>query len=362
MRKPTIPKSAQRKPNGLVLPSKQSGFAIHIPDELNSSSAEPKEPRRSNQSESRTSTNENPNPRPSQSDSPRKTLNPLKSSSKYSTDFDLLSTFGPDTNPNNYSANQIFQSLNSQSDQPKLIDVEDNNNKAPEPGLGKCPWDPDGSGTHFRIKYISESLGSIRRSAKKRKMQKRSSSNSSVFRNSSNQSEFKDRESRDSARTTGGVPQATIQAIGKSLSSDLRIGHGYPDGPLYYGDTGSGVDQSERRRNDQSNHRKPGRPPVIHSYSERFARKNQSMSHGLSQSMSHRPSSLPDYHPDHSLQMTVPSHRQVSPTKSAPPQSDQSETRLDPLQNPRKELDTVIERLNPMSKECFDFKYFMTFL
>ena len=144
MRKPTIPKSAQRKPNGLVLPSKQSGFAIHIPDELNSSSAEPKEPRRSNQSEPRMSTNENPNPRPSQSDSPRKTLNPLKSSSKYSADFDLLSTFGPDTNPNNYSANQIFQSLNSQSDQPKLIDVEDNNNKAPEPGLGKCPWDPDG--------------------------------------------------------------------------------------------------------------------------------------------------------------------------------------------------------------------------
>ena len=134
MRKPTIPKSAQRKPNGLVLPSKNSGFAIHIPDESES----PKEqPRRSNQSEPRTSTNENPNPRPSQSDSPRKTLNPLKSSSKYSADFDLLSTFGPDTNPNNYSANQIFQSLNSQSDQPKLIDVEDNNNKAPEPGLGK---------------------------------------------------------------------------------------------------------------------------------------------------------------------------------------------------------------------------------
>ena len=147
MRKPTIPKSAQRKPNGLVLPSKQSGFAIHIPDEP-TSSAEP--PRRSNQSEPRTreATNENQNPRPSQSDSPRKTLNPLKSSSKYSADFDLLSTFGPDTNPNNYSANQIFQSLNSQSDsQPKLIDVEDNNNKAPEPGLGKsprpdCPQDP----------------------------------------------------------------------------------------------------------------------------------------------------------------------------------------------------------------------------
>lgn len=132
MRKPTIPKSAQRKPNGLVLPSKHSGFAIHIPDEL-----EKEQPRRSNQSESRTSTNENQNPRPSQSDSPRKILNPLKSSSKYSADFDLLSTFGPDTNPNNYSANQIFQSLNSQSDQPKLIDVEDNNNKAPEPGLGK---------------------------------------------------------------------------------------------------------------------------------------------------------------------------------------------------------------------------------
>jgi len=40
----------------------------------------------------------------------------------------------------------------------------------------------------------------------------------------------------------------------------------------------------------------------------------------------------------------------VSPTKSAPPQSDQSETRLDPLQNPRKELDIVLERLNPLSK------------
>ena len=184
-------------------------------------------------------------------------------------------------------------------------------------------------------------------------MQKRSSSNSSVFRNSSNQSEYKDPVPTGSNRS--GVPQATIQAIGKSLSSDLRIGQGYPDGPLHYGD--SGIDQSERRRNDQSNHRKPGRPPVIHSYSERFARKNQSMGHGLSQSMSHRPSSLPDYHPDHSLQMTVPSHRQVSPTKSAPPQSDQSETRLDPLQNPRKELDTVLERLNPLSKERFCHKY-----
>ena len=147
MRKPTIPKSAQRKPNGLVLPSKNSGFAIHIPDE-----SEKEQPRRSNQSEPRTSTNENPNPnpRPSQSDSPRKTLNPLKSSSKYSADFDLLSTFGPDTNPNNYSANQIFQSLNSQSDQPKLIDVEDNNNKAPEPGLGKS-LEPDRPLYHWTV-------------------------------------------------------------------------------------------------------------------------------------------------------------------------------------------------------------------
>ena len=220
--------------------------------------------------------------------------------------------------------------------------------------LGQTGFSPRRKWTvHFLPSHLSssESLGSIRRSAKKRKMQKRSSSNSSVFRNSSNQSEYTDREPISSNRN-GGVPQATIQAIGKSLSSDLRIGHGhgsYPDGPLHYGD--SGIDQSERRRNDQSNHRKPGRPPVIHSYSERFARKNQSTSHGLSQSMSHRPSSLPDYHPDHSLQMTVPSHRQVSPTKSAPPQSDQSETRLDPLQNPRKELDIVLERLNPLSKE-----------
>ena len=91
-------------------------------------------------------------------------------------------------------------------------------------------------------------------------MQKRSSSNSSVFRNSSNQSEYADREPiGNGSNRTGGVPQATIQAIGKSLSSDLRIGHGhgsYPDGPLHYGD--SGIDQSERRRNDQSNHRKPG--------------------------------------------------------------------------------------------------------
>ena len=32
-------------------------------------------------------------------------------STKYSADFDLLNTFGPDTDPNNYSANQIFQSF-----------------------------------------------------------------------------------------------------------------------------------------------------------------------------------------------------------------------------------------------------------
>ena len=47
--------------------------------------------------------------------SPLKTGLPVQNSGnqtgsqKYSTDFELINTFGPDTNPNNYSANQIFK-------------------------------------------------------------------------------------------------------------------------------------------------------------------------------------------------------------------------------------------------------------
>ena len=46
-----------------------------------------------------------------QKDEARKVLQPIKQQNKYSADFDLISTFGPDTDPNQFSAAQVFQSF-----------------------------------------------------------------------------------------------------------------------------------------------------------------------------------------------------------------------------------------------------------
>ena len=55
---------------------------------------------------------------------PRKVLQPIKqqnkqasATSKYSADFDLISTFGPDTDPNQFSAAQVFQSFSSKGNE-----------------------------------------------------------------------------------------------------------------------------------------------------------------------------------------------------------------------------------------------------